>query len=180
MTCGDSDAHGDDAKQDQLPAAVQAERAAMCELDEVVEEADRSAGQRYEEHRQRGHRVAAEREEAGRRRQQDEQAPHRRRALLGDVVLRPFLADVLAVLLAPQVGHELRADEDRDQQGDDACQEDAAQALTAASVSATRSRPTARDAFTSTQSPGSTRSDAHACLLYTSDAADERSSVDLG
>jgi hypothetical protein len=59
----DSDADRDHAQQDQLPAAVEAERAAVRELDEVVEEPDRAARQRHEEHGQRRHRVAAEEEE---------------------------------------------------------------------------------------------------------------------
>ena len=109
---GDPDAHGDRAEQDQLPAAVQAQRAAVRQLDEVVEEADRAAGERHEQDGQRRHGVAAEGEEPDRGREQDQQSAHRRRALLGDVVLGAFLADVLAELLAAQEADELRAGKD--------------------------------------------------------------------
>ncbi len=48
-----------DREQEQhLPAAVQAERAAVAELDPVVEEADRAARERRAEDRERRHRVA--------------------------------------------------------------------------------------------------------------------------
>jgi hypothetical protein len=59
------------------------------ELDEVVEEADRPARERREEHGQGLEAEVADRQEGDRRREQDQQAAHRRRPLLGDVVLRP-------------------------------------------------------------------------------------------
>src|SRR5512133_255006 len=130
----------------------------MRQLDEVVEKPDRAAGERHEQHGQGRHGVAAERQEADRGREQNQQPAHCRRSLFGDVMLRAFLTDVLAELLSPQEGDELRAGQDRDQQGDHPCQQDSAQALTAASASATRSRPTAREALTSTTSPGTTSS----------------------
>ena len=167
-----SDAHadGDQAQQQQLPPAVEAERATVCELDEVVEEADCAAPEGDEEHRQRGHRVGAEREEGDRGGEQDQQPAHHRRALLGEVVLGPLFPDVLAELVAAQELDELRADQDRDQQGDDPRDQHPAQALTAASASATRSSPTARDALTRTQSPGRTAASTAATALSASGA----------
>ena len=67
----------------------------------------------------------------------------------------PFLADLLAELLAAEERDEARPGEDRDDAGDDAGDEDSAHAVTPASASATRSRPSARAPLTSTQSPGS-------------------------
>src|SRR5919197_949292 len=159
---GKANADRDRAQQEQLPAAVQPERALVRQLDHVVEEPDRAAPERDEEHRERRHGVAAEREEADAGGEQNQEPAHRRRPLLGDVVFWPLLSDLLAVLLAPEVGDELRADEDRNQERDDACDQDSAQARTVASASATTSRPTAREPLTSTQSPGSTTSSATA------------------
>src|SRR5438105_3652201 len=156
----DADADRDRAEQEKLPAAVQPQRAFVRELDEVVEEADGAAAERDEEDRERRHGVAAEGEEADAGGDQDQEPAHRRRPLLGDVVLGTLLADVLAELLAPQERDELRAEQDRDEQGDDPCDQDSAQVRTAASASATTSSPTAREAFTRTQSPASTTSSA--------------------
>jgi len=65
----------------------------------------------------------AERQVAGERRDHDQQTAHRRRALLGDVVLGTLLANLLAVLLPLEEGDEARPDEDRehhrDERGDD-------------------------------------------------------------
>ena len=63
-----------------------------------------------EEDGERRQRVVAEREERDERREHDQEPAHRRRALLDDVVLRAFLADVLAELVAAQEGDELRAE----------------------------------------------------------------------
>src|SRR5581483_2247016 len=132
------------------------------ELHEVVEEADRAAPERGEEHRQPLQRVARDREEADRRREQDQQAAHRRRAGLREVVLRAFFADVLAELVAPQERDEARTDEDRRDQRDQRRDQDARhRAGTPASASATSSRPTDREPLTSTASPGRTTSRAH-------------------
>src|SRR5215203_2434135 len=128
----------------------------MGQLDVVVQKADRPAAERDEEHGQGRNGVRAESEEGDAGGHQDQQAAQHRRALLEHVVLRPLLADVLAELIAPQELDELRAEQDRDEQGEDACDQHTGQALTAASASATRSRPTEREALTRTQSPGRT------------------------
>ena len=126
----------------------------MGQLDEVVEEPDRPAGDRREEDGQPGDRVAAEHEERGRRGDDDQQPTHRRRPLLDDVPLRALLANELAELLPAQVLDESRAEQDREEHRHDRGDDDAGQTRAPASASATTSSPTARDALTSTQSPG--------------------------
>src|SRR5215208_2744402 len=126
----------------------------MGQLDVVVQKADRPAAERDEEHGHGRNGVRAEGEESDAGGHQDQQTAQHGRALLDHVVLRPLLADVLAELVAPQELDELRAEQDRDEQGDNACDQHTTQALTAASASATRSRPTEREALTRTQSPG--------------------------
>ena len=152
MVRGDADRDRDREQEQHLPARVQPERAAVAELEPVVEEADRAAGERRAEDRQRRQRVVARREERDRRREHDQQAAHRRRALLGRVVLRALLADVLAELVPAQEVDERRAGEDRDDQRDERRDEDACHY--AVSFAATASSPTAREPFTSTTSPG--------------------------
>src|SRR5207248_6463577 len=104
------------------------------------------------EDRQRRQRVIGERQEGDRRRDQDQKAPHRRGSLLGDVVAEPLLADVLADLIPPQERDEGRPREDRDDHGDERCNEDPGHGYT--KFSATTSSPTASEPFTSTTSPG--------------------------
>ena len=58
-------------------------------------------------------------------REQDQQAAHRRRALLQVVLGRQLLADVLAELVPAQELDELRAGEDRDRHREDPGREDA-------------------------------------------------------
>jgi hypothetical protein len=91
----------------------------MADLGEVVREADRPAGEEDEEDREPGLRVSTENEERHDHRQHDQQAAHRRCALLQVVVGRQLLADVLAVLLPAQEGDELRAGKDRDRHRED-------------------------------------------------------------
>src|ERR1700693_3305881 len=129
----------------------------MRELDEVVQKTDRPARERCEQHGQPLQRVVADRQERDRRREQDHQAAHRRRALLGDVVLGPLLPDVLPELVLPQKRDELGADEDRDDQCHECRDQDSGhRAVTPARASATTSSPTDRDPFTSTASPDCT------------------------
>src|SRR5438552_17675446 len=131
----------------------------MGELDEVVEEADRTAAERDEEHRQCGDLVLRDGEEGDRGDDQDQEATHRRRSLLDLVTLGPFCPDVLAELVAAEELDELRTDDDRDDHRDHPSGEDADHAAgTRVSAAATASRPTARDALTSTASPGRTTS----------------------
>ena len=76
------------------------------------------------EDRQRRQRVVGQRQERDRRGEQDQQPAHRRRALLGRVVLQALLADVLAELVPAQEGDERRAAEDRDDHRDERRDED--------------------------------------------------------
>src|SRR5947209_18724397 len=131
----------------------------MRELDEVVEEADRAAGERREQNGEPAQRVVRQRQEGDGRRKQDEQAAHRRRPLLRSVMLGAILANVRAELVAAQELDEARADGDRHDQRDESCDQDTGHS---ASASATTSRPTEREPLTSTASPGLTISRATA------------------
>ena len=97
MPRDEPDDEGDDREQQELPTAVQAERAPVRELDDVVEEADRGAAERDEEDEQRVRRVVRERKEGDGERGEDGEPAERRRARLDDVVLGPLLADVQPV-----------------------------------------------------------------------------------
>ena len=153
------DADGDQRQQDQLPPAAQAERPAVGQLDEVVEETDRAAAERDEQHRQRRHLVLRHREEGDRRDDEDQQPAHRRRPLLDLVSLGALFANVLPELVATEEVDELRTDDDRDDHGDHPGDENSDHAAgTRLSAAATASRPTAREALTSTASPGRTTS----------------------
>ena len=128
-------------------------------LDVVVEEADRAACDRQEEDGQRRQRVLREREERQHGAEHDQQAAHHRRSLLDEVAGRPLLADRLAELVAAQELDELRADDDRDHHRDQAGDQDSDhQSEWFASAGAMPSRPTAREALTSSASPGRTSS----------------------
>src|SRR5204863_8843549 len=85
------------------------ERPPMRELDEVVEEADRTAGQGREQDGQGLEPEVANRQEGDRRREQDHQAAHCRSALLDEVALRHLLPDLLAELVAAKELDELRS-----------------------------------------------------------------------
>src|SRR5438128_8173648 len=141
-------ADGDQSKEDELPAAPQAERAPVRELDEGVEETDRATAQRHVEHRERGKLVLRDGEERGGRDDEDEESAHRRRALLAAVPLGQLLPDLLPELVAAEERDEARTNEDRDNHRDPACAKDPDQAAgPLVSASATASRPTARAAF---------------------------------
>ena len=116
MPRDDRDYDGHRGEQQHLPPAAQAERAAVRELREVVEESDRAARERPEQDRQRLQAEVAHGQEADRRREQDEQTAHRRRPLLRDVMLRAVLADVLPELVATEELDEAWPDRDRDDQ----------------------------------------------------------------
>ena len=92
----------------------------MRQLDGVVEKADRGAAERYEEDEQRVRGVVRERQERDAERDEDHQASQRRRPGLHEVVLRAFLANVLAVPARAHEADEPRGYEDRDDEGDDA------------------------------------------------------------
>ena len=91
----------------------------MAQLDVVVEKPDAAARKRRAEDRQRRQRVVGEREKRNRGGRDDQQPAHRRGALLGGMVLEPFLADVLAKLVPAQERDERRAAEDRDDHGNE-------------------------------------------------------------
>src|SRR5215210_2489404 len=130
----------------------------MRQLDEVVGEADRCAGDGGEEDGQRRGGVAAEREEGEPRGEDDQGAAHRGRSLLHDVPGGSLLADVLPEPATAQERDELGADEDRDQHRDDGGDEHSRhQTAPAFRACATNSSPAARDAFTRTASPGRRR-----------------------
>ena len=132
------------------------ERAPVAHLQVVVEEADQAAAERGEEHGQAGKRVDGEREEREQRGDEDQQAAHRRRPLLDDVArpgLPPGSADrpararsasmnlgpiTTAITIAIRPAIRTRTMPGR-------CSRSAA---------GTPSSPTAREAFTSTASPG--------------------------
>src|SRR5918999_2088864 len=150
-----ADHRRDEGEERQLPAAREAERAAVAGLDEIVDEADQAAGGGGEEEGQRRRRGAGEGEEGERGRDQDQHASHHGRASLGPVALRPLLADLLADLAPAQELDELRADHDRDHHRDDGGDEDSGHYAGTPSRAAARcSRPAAREALTSTTSPG--------------------------
>ena len=152
MLRGEADRGGDAGEHQDLPAPAEPERAPVVQLHVVVEEPDRAAGERRAEDRQRRQRVVGERQERERRGNDDQQPAHRRRALLGRVVLQPFLADVLADLVPAQVVDEGRPAEDRDDHGDECRNENSGHY--AVKFSATASSPTERDPLTRTTSPG--------------------------
>src|SRR5262249_40089172 len=161
-----ADPGGDSGEQQELPAAVQPERPPMAHLEPVVDEPDAAAGERDEEDRQSSLRVFAQDQERDRHREHDQEATHRRRALLQVVVGGQLLLDVLAELVAAQVLDELGPGEDRDRHRDDPRGEDAFHyAGTPFRASATTSRPTDRERLTSTTSPGWTSSGARSAAL---------------
>ncbi len=165
---GEHDPDRDQREQEHLPAAAQPERPAVGQLDEVVEEPDGSAPERDEEDRQRRDLVLRHREEGGRRNDEHEQPAHGRRPLLDLVRRGPLLADVLAELVPAQERDEAGADDQRQHHCDHARDEDADHAVgTLASASAIASSPTARDALTSTASPGRTTSSSSRSASWT-------------
>ena len=145
-----------DREQGEFPPARETERPLVRELDEIVEEPDRPARERREQHGQRLQPVVADRQEADRRREEDEDATHRRRPLLDDVVLRPLLADVLPELVAAEEFDEAGPDRDRQDERDAGGDEDADHDSGSTRASATASSPTEREPFTRIASPGRT------------------------
>src|SRR6266566_6604938 len=121
----------------------------MRQLGEIVEKADRAARERREEDRESAQRVVRDRQERNGRGEEDEEPAHRRRPLLAHVMLGSVLADVLAERVAAQELDEPRADEDRNDERYERCDENS----THDKASATISRPTERDPLTSTTSP---------------------------
>ena len=106
-------------EQQQLPAAREAERAPVAELDEVVEEADRAAAERDAEDRERRDRVVAEEQERDDGTDSISSPP-----IVGVPCFtcgrRALLADVLPELAVAQEVDELRPGHDRDDHRDDA------------------------------------------------------------
>src|SRR5947209_761783 len=140
----------------------------MGELDEVVQETDRSATESDEQHRERGNLVLRHGEKRRRRDDEDEQAAHRRRALLQPVRLRTLLTNVLAELVPTEELDELRTDDDRHDHRDHACGEDADHVVgICINVWAIASSPMAREALTSTASPGRTTSSSSSAASWT-------------
>src|SRR5579864_5026761 len=158
MACRDCYTNRHDCQQQELPTAAQAEGTTVCHLDEIVEESDRSAPERHEQHGKRRHFVLAHREERRRGDDEDQQPAHRRSALLAAVRFESFLLNVLPELVPSEKGDEPGADEDRQHHGHDRSDENANHAGTFASAAAIASKPIARDAFTRTTSPGRTTS----------------------
>src|SRR5262249_39449581 len=111
---------GDPSEHRELPATLKAERAAMRELCEVVEEADDGAAERDEEDKERIRGVVVERQKRDHPGREEQKSAHRRRALLGDVVLWPLGPDLLPVLPHAQETDEAGAEPDRDDQSEDA------------------------------------------------------------
>jgi len=122
---GDADGSRDPAEQHHLQAPGQAERPLVPKLDQIVEEADPAAGHRRPEDRERRQRARARGEERDRRGEHDQHSSHRRRPLFGGMVLRALLADHLTEGVAAQEVDEGRACEERDDQRDERCDENA-------------------------------------------------------
>ena len=146
-------------EQQQLPAAGRPERAAVAELDEVVEEADRAAARRVTKRTVSAGSVYCESARNG----SSAQSRISRPPITGVPCLTTWPAGpssriVLAELVPAQELDELRADDDRDDHRDQAGDQDAdhLRAVRFASAGAMPSSPTARDALTSTASPGRT------------------------
>ena len=87
----------------------------MPELDEVVDEADRTASERDEENRERRNRVGRDRQVGRGGDTKREQPTHDRRPLLRRMALRHLLADVLSVFAPAQERDEPRPGKDRDE-----------------------------------------------------------------
>src|SRR6185312_3772692 len=164
---GQPQADRDRDRRQQLRATAQAERAAPHDLRVVVGEADRRARDRRAEDADRLPVVVREDQERQRDGGEDDQAAHRRRSRLRVMALRPLLADVLPELALADERDELRAQEDADEQrggprDQHAPHQRAASSAaavapsSAASAATTTSRPTPREAFTSTVSPART------------------------
>ena len=152
---GEPDDDRDPGEQKQFPSALEAERATVAKLDEVVQEPDRAASDGHEQDGQRGERELRQRQEGQCRAEQDQQAAHHRRALLDDMTDGAFLADLRAQLVAAQELDELRPDHDGDDHGDQPRYEDSDHyAVRFARAGAMPSRATEREALTSTASPG--------------------------
>ena len=151
----DDDRHGDE--EQELPATGQAERPPVRELDEVVEKADRPAGERCEEHGQRLEPEVADRQEGDSRREENQQPTHRGSPLLDEVAFRHLLPDVLAELVAAKEVDEPRPDHEGDSERHSGGDEDADHAPAPSKASATTSRPTDREPLTRIASPGRTR-----------------------
>src|SRR5262249_17833075 len=151
----DRDDHRDYGEEKELPAPGQAERSLVRQLDEVVQESDRTAGESGEEHGQGLESVVADRQEGDRRGEQDEEPAHRRRTLLGHVVLRPLLPDLLPELVAAEEVDEPWPDGDREGEAHGGGDEDTDHAP-APNAFATTSSPTDRDPLTRIASPGQT------------------------
>ena len=87
----------------------------MAQLDEIVDEADPTAGDRRAEDRERRKRARSGRQKSEHSPEHDQNPPHRRGSLLHRVVLGPLLPDRLPERVAAQ-----KVDEDRPcKQGDD-------------------------------------------------------------
>ncbi len=127
----------------------------LAQLEVVVGEPDRRAPERDEEDRERLGRVLGEREEGKHRRADDQEAAHRRRPLLHDMGCGAFRPDLLPEISRAEDFDELRPDDDgcdhREQAGDQDWDHVRAIFVISAGMP---SSPTAREALTSTASPG--------------------------
>ena len=102
--------HGD--LSDDLAGGMQAERTLTHDLDAVVQEADDAQADEQEDQQQAGPRGARARDHRtdqprDERREDDDDAAHRGRSTLGQVLSGPVLADELSVLV-----HDQETDED--------------------------------------------------------------------
>src|SRR4051794_4016987 len=155
----------------ELRPRAQAERAALDDLRVVVGEAEQRARDRGTENPDRAPVVVAQDQERDRDRREDDDPAHRGRAGLLVVALGALFADELAELAGAQERDELRRQEDADEQRGGARDEDLAhQARAFSSACATTSRPTPREPFTSTVSPGSSRSGTRSAAARASSA----------
>src|SRR5665811_1371206 len=148
----------DDALQDELRLGVEAQRARPADLGPVVEEADEPETDEQEHGQQTRCRHRTPEDEVGTEvaeddRDDEDEAAHRRRAALRVVLGGTVVADELSVPASRQELDEEAGAEQGDRHRDRPSGEDAQHGAPSRSA-ATVSRPTPREALTSTTSPG--------------------------
>ena len=142
---------GHTQQRQHLPAPRQAQRAAVGQLEPVVDEADRGAGDGHAGNRQPRRRALCQHGKRDQRAGKQDQTAHRGCALLGHVAGGTLLADLLAERVAAYEGDERGSRRDREQHRDHAREQ---HQLHGAIASTASSSPTDRLALTSTASPG--------------------------
>jgi hypothetical protein len=133
---GEREREAHDALPDQLPAGAQAERSRLPELREIVDRADDREPPRRREDEQSRRREAREADGAfyqaqmrpgvpERRGGEDDEASHRRRAVLHEMRLGSVLADQLTDTTRAEEVDDPRRQREPDDEGDNRSEEDA-------------------------------------------------------